>query len=289
MGFECAMIGPETDFRSANETRRAKLNSRHSQRVQIPVHDDLSLSGILEVPGRERLGTILFSHCFTCSKDLKAIVRMSRELASMGWIVLRYDFRGIGGSGGDFSKSNFSTNCEDLVAAARFLEREYDGADFLLGYSFGGATSLACAQEIQSVLGVVALATPSDTHHLASLLEAMDPAIMQDGVGQVTIGGSSFRVERQMLDDFRRHDLPGIVNRLEKPMLALHSVGDETVAYEHALHNCDFANARRHPASLRSLITLPDSGHLLTGEEDCKFVATHIHNWCTTVAMLEAE
>ena len=259
------------------------MTSRQSLRVEIPTQDGLKLAGILELPGAERLGTILLSHCFTCGKDLKALVKISRELSSLGWIVLRYDMRGIGGSQGDFSKSNFTTNCEDLAAAAQYLSNEYDGADFLLGHSFGGAASLASAQTIESVLGVVALAAPSDTHHLASLLEAMNPTIMSEGSGEVTIGGSTFRIERQMLDDFRTHDLPGILSNLEKPMLALHSPTDETVAYEHSLHNCDFANARQRPKSPRSLITLPECGHLLSGENDCKLVGRHIHNWCSSI------
>lgn len=135
------------------------------------------------------------------------------------------------------------------------------------------------------MLGVVALATPSDTHHLASILEAMDPAIMLNGIGQVTIGGTQFPIERQMLEDFRAFDLPAKVSELEKPLLALHSIGDETVAYEHALHNCDFANARRRPKSPRSLITLPECGHLMTKESDCKLVAWHIHSWCSSLSL----
>lgn len=254
--------------------------ARHSQRVVIPTSDGLELTGILEVPDAERLGTILFSHCFTCSKDLKAIVRISRELANLGWIVLRYDFRGLGGSQGEFAKSNFSTNCVDLQAAAEFLEQEYDGADFLMGHSFGGAASLAMTQSIESVIGVIALATPSDTHHLASLLESMDPSIVLEGRGEVTIGGFTYPVERQMLEDFRSFDLPASVAVLRKPMLALHSPTDETVAYEHALWNCDFANARTRPEGPRSLITLPNCNHLLTDEKHCRWVATQINSWC---------
>lgn len=259
------------------------MTTRQSLRVSIPTTDDLTLSGILEIPAGERLGTILFSHCFTCSKDLKATVKISRELASLGWIVLRYDMRGLGGSQGEFGKSNFTTNCQDLQSAARFLTTEYDGADFLLGHSFGGAASLATAQTIESVLGVIALAAPSETHHLANLLETMNPSIASDGFGPVTIGGMVFNIEKQMLEDFRSHDLPAIVANLEKPLLALHSPTDGTVPFENALHNCDFANARKRPTAPRSLITLPGCGHLLTGENDCKLVARHIHNWCSSI------
>lgn len=258
--------------------------ARQSQRVRIPTEDGLSLSGILEIPDRERLGTILFSHCFTCSKDLKSIVRISRELAMRGWIVLRYDFRGLGNSDGTFSKSNFTTNRLDLKAACRFLDSEYDGTNYLLGHSFGGAASLAVADDIESVLGVIALAAPSDTYHLADLLEKMDPAIKTQGCGLVTIGGFQYAIERQMVDDFRSYDLADRVRRLKKPLLTLHSPTDETVVFEHALRNSDFANARTNASTSRSLVSLPGCNHLLTDESHCRLVSWIIHGWCRGIA-----
>jgi putative redox protein len=93
------------------------------------------LAGILELPNEIPLGFILFSHCFTCNKDLKAIVRISRELAERGWGVLRYDFSGLGGSSGDFRQTNFSTNRFDLQRACFrvHLSCFFDGAQLWWG------------------------------------------------------------------------------------------------------------------------------------------------------------
>ncbi len=38
-----------------------------------------------------------------------------------GIAVLHFDFTGLGNSNGDFSNTNFSSNVQDLVAAADFL------------------------------------------------------------------------------------------------------------------------------------------------------------------------
>lgn len=237
----------------------------------------------MEIPGSAPLGAILFSHCFTCNKDLKAIVRISRELAELGWQVLRYDFRGLGNSEGVFAHSNFSTNCNDLRSAYEFLIGVTSLPLLLMGHSFGGAASLAMAQDLQQVRGVIALAAPSDTHHLAALLERMDPKIAVEGTGEVTIGGFRYQIDRQMIDDFRQHDLPSLVRALSKPLLALHSPTDETVAYYHALRNCDWDNATERSQSPRSLVTLPNSNHLLTDEAHCKAIAGIIHAWSRTV------
>lgn len=259
--------------------------ARSTHRVQFAGHDGNLLAGILELPSDPLQGFLLFSHCFTCNKDLKAIVRISRELAERGWGVLRYDFSGLGNSRGEFSATNFTTNRLDLRAAALFLEKEYQPADFLIGHSFGGAASMSMADELP-VRGVIVIAAPSDTHHLAELLESMDPSIMAIGQGSVSIGNRTYSILRQTLDDFRSHDLRGTVQRMTKPLLVFHSPTDETVGFYHALINCGFGSKVPPPASSnRSLISLPNSNHLLTSSDaDCGFVAEIADCWCRRAA-----
>ena len=58
------------------------------------------MAGRLELPPGKPRAFALFAHCFTCSKDLAAAVRISRALSRRGIAVLRYDFTGLGESGG---------------------------------------------------------------------------------------------------------------------------------------------------------------------------------------------
>lgn len=260
---------------------------RKSQRVQFAGHHGLPLSGILEIPQTEPRGWLLFSHCFTCNKDLKGIVRISRGLSDRGWGVLRYDFAGLGNSEGVFQETNFSTNCEDLRRAAEFLTAEFHGPRFLIGHSFGGAASLAMASEIPSVVGVIAVAAPSDTHHLAQLLLSMSPDIESVGVGVVTIGGMQHTISKQMIEDFRSQRLSERVRTLKKPILAIHSPDDETVAFEHALINAGYrgsdGSAPPLPSGMypRTLVALPGSNHLLTSSDrDVPMIVSMIDAWC---------
>lgn len=257
--------------------------SRRSLRVQFPGLSGNQLAGIIELPAHEPDGFFLFSHCFTCSKDLKAIVKLSRGLADYGWGVLRYDFTGLGNSQGDFSKTNFTTNCQDLYAAVQFLGRDFSSPEFLIGHSFGGAASLAMASELPTVRGVVAIGAPSDTRHLAELLLRMDPGIQSTGTGSVVIGGQSFQIDQQMIEDFRSHDLPWRVANLQKPLLALHSPTDETVMYKHALANCGMTEMPISHATLgnRTLVNLPMCNHLFTDKpESIPFALEAIDHWC---------
>jgi len=258
---------------------------RKSHRVEIPGVRG-KLAGILETPSEPIRGWILFSHCFTCNKDLKAIVRISRGLSDRGWGVLRYDFSGLGGSDGVFSETNFSTNCEDLLSAADYLSG-YDRAPaFLMGHSFGGAASLAMADKLPSVFGVIAIAAPSDTHHLAELLLRMDPAIATNGIGSVCIGGQKLEIKKQMIEDFRNHDLRTIVQNLSKSVLVFHSPDDETVGFYHAMRNAGYEPAHgKQPikdSKPGTLVALPSSNHLLTNNEhDIPMIVSIADAWCT--------
>ena len=259
---------------------------RTAQRVHFVGHADNLLAGIVELPAGSPLGFLLFSHCFTCNKDLKAIVRISRALADRGWGVLRYDFSGLGNSHGDFSRTNFTTNREDLRAAVDFLAREFLAPAFLIGHSFGGAASLSMAMELPTVCGAIAVATPSETFHLARLLEKMNPEIVSNGEGSVSIGGRNYLIRRQMLDDFLSFDLKSTVRRIVKPILVFHSPSDETVAFENAMINCGFDLAPQIELRRlnRSLISLHSCNHLLTTrDEDCVLVAELTDGWCRRV------
>src|SRR5687768_16618593 len=102
-----------------------------------------SLSGSLEMPSGAIKSYALFAHCFTCSKNNLAATRIARALADLGIAVLRFDFTGLGNSKGDFSNTNFSSNLQDLLAAANYLEQHYAAPTLLIGHSLGGSAVLA--------------------------------------------------------------------------------------------------------------------------------------------------
>jgi len=258
--------------------------ARSSERVSFVGGSGFELAGIVDVPESPPRATVLFTHCFTCSKDLKAIVRIGRGLAELGFLVLRYDLTGLGGSQGDFSQTNFTSNRADLRAAADFLGQNFAPPSFLIGHSFGGACSLSMAEELASVRGIVSLASPSDTSHLADLLLRMDPKIASEGVGWVSIGGRTYTVAKQMLADFRAFDLPARLRRLQKPALLWHSPEDETVRFEHVLRLYSLLTQRAAddsvPASPASLICLPGADHLLVNNPaDIQYVTELTCAW----------
>lgn len=264
---------------------------RRSERVEFDGGNGYRLAGIIDRPMDESVSdrgesvpVVLFSHCFTCNKDLKAIVRISRQLAAQGAYVLRYDMTGLGGSQGRFTETNFETNLADLFAAARFAAETIGSPTILLGHSLGGAASLAAAaqwpEDRMGLSGVATLAAPSDTRHLAELLVRMDPRVEREGRGEVVIGGRTWETTTQLIENLRDYDLPSLIARIRVPLMLFHSPVDQTVGYDHALRIMGLV-AGKAPASL---ICLPHADHLLaTDTRDISYVADIISAWLTRI------
>src|SRR5690606_34199890 len=80
-------MAPAMAATMAPAARRALSDptTRHSYRVRFPGGRGHSLAAIVDAPGhRDEIAAaqparpvVLFSHCFTCNKDLKAVVRLS--------------------------------------------------------------------------------------------------------------------------------------------------------------------------------------------------------------------
>lgn len=247
-----------------------------SQRVNFVNAAGIQLAGILETPESDLVATAVFSHCFTCTKDLKAIVRISRGLARQGIAVLRFDFTGLGDSGGNFSETNFETNLADIRAAVEWLQQEHAAPRLLLGLSLGGAAMMSIANQIESVRGLVTLAAPSCTKHLAKFLSRQSPAIETEGEGQVTIGGRSYQMQRQLLESLLNRDLTTEIKAIRIPHLMFHSPQDETLGFYHAEEI--FANSGGH----KTFVTLDGANHLMANQaDDVEFVADQIGLWAS--------
>src|SRR2546430_13835253 len=106
--------------------------------IRFPGRHGHELAARLEMPSLPPRAYALFAHCFTCSKDSKAAVFLADALAEHGIAVLRFDFTGLGGSGGDFANTDFTSNVSDLVAAADWLRANHAAPAILVGHSLGG-------------------------------------------------------------------------------------------------------------------------------------------------------
>lgn len=232
------------------------------------------LAARLDVPDdAEPRAYVLFAHCFTGSKDVLAAVRIAKALWARGFAVLRFDFTGLGESQGDFANTTFSSNVDDLVAAADFLRRTRAAPSLLIGHSLGGAAVLAAAAGIAEARAVCTIGAPADPEHVAHHFAQARPEIEADGEAEVEIGGRPFRIRRAFLEDIAGRRLHDSIRTLKKALLVFHSPTDDVVGIENAGR---IYQAARHP---KSFITLDGADHLLTRRPDAYYVAEVIGAW----------
>lgn len=168
--------------------------------VTFPSRSGAILHGTLALPSGVPRAAALFAHCFTCDSRSHAATRISRALAEHGWAVLRFDFTGLGRSGGDFGDTTFRTNIADLVDAAGYVAERFGGPQLLVD-SLGGAAALASAPEIADVEAIVTIGAPADPAHVLNLFSRSEEGGAPGRV-RVDIGGRPFEVSTAMIDEF---------------------------------------------------------------------------------------
>lgn len=244
--------------------------------VRFPNAAGQQLAGRLEMPAHGKpKAYALYAHCFTCGKDIRAAFDISRALAMQGIATLRFDFTGLGESEGDFADTTFSSNVDDLVAAAAFLGRDYAAPRILVGHSLGGTAALAAAHRIESCLAVATVAAPASPEHVARLLGAGRTLLEREGEADIMLAGRKFHFKKAFLDDLGTHNYQDDVRELRKPLLIFHSPVDNTVAVSNA---GEIFAAALHP---KSFIALNNADHLLSDPKDSEYVGLITAAWAT--------
>lgn len=243
--------------------------------VRFPGSLGAELDARLDMPALPPRAFALFAHCFTCSKESKAATYVSLALAEQGIAVLRFDFTGLGGSGGDFADTGFSSNVADLIAATDWLRENHGAPAILIGHSLGGAAVLAAAGRIPEVRAVATIAAPYEPAHVKGLLKSSVEEIAATGEAEVELAGRRFRIRRDFLEDLESQSQRQAIAALRRPLLVMHSPVDDTVAIDNAT---GIFTAAKHP---KSFVSLDTADHLLTRREDARYAAAVLAAWAS--------
>lgn len=243
----------------------------------------LKLAGRLVRPDGPLLATGVFAHCFTGSKDLPQVRRLTEALSAHGIAMLAFDFPGLGDSEGDFAATTFSSNIDDLVAAAGHLETLVAAPSLLVGHSLGGAAVLAAAERIGGLDAVATIGAPADVDHVTHLFAEDLDDIRARGHATADVAGRRFAISASFVEDLRDHRLLDTVGRLDEALLFLHAPLDQTVAVDHARQ---LFEAAHHP---KSFVSLADADHLLTAPADARYAAAVIAAWASRYLPAVAE
>lgn len=238
------------------------------------------LAARLDRPDGPVRAVALFAHCFTCNKDIFAARAVSRQLASRGFAVVRFDFTGLGASDGEFASTDFSSNVGDIVRVAEHVSGIVGAPQLLVGHSLGGAAVLVAASQIPSVKAVATIGAPADAVHVTENFAADISRIEADGEAEVTLAGRRFTIRREFLDDLKGHNVEDAAKALKAALLIMHAPRDQTVGIDNATR---IFVAAKHP---KSFISLDDADHLLSRHEHASYAADVIAAWASRYVTL---
>jgi len=243
-----------------------------------------ALTGSLEFPDfGEPVAYVLMAHCFACTRKTKAGTYIARALVKEGFGVLRFDFSGLGQSAGDFADTNFSTNVDDLVAAADYLRDNFSAPEILVGHSLGGTAAIEAAKRVPECVAVSTIASPADPEHVTHLIQDQMHCIIETGQANVQLAGRELTIKKHFIDDLKAQQVEETLHNLNRAILIFHSPWDEIVSIEHAKLLYQKA---LHP---KSFVSLDNANHMITNRNDAEYVGSVLAAWAAKYLQADDE
>jgi alpha/beta superfamily hydrolase len=142
----------------------------------------LSLEGRIALPpAATRAAVVCHPHPqYGGDMDNGVVIDTVGTLAARGVATLRFNFRGVGESGGSYSGT--LAEVEDARAAAALLRERLPGAPLALGgYSFGAIVALAAGHDHPDVDRLFAIALPATMFDTSAIIPSTKPKLFVIG------------------------------------------------------------------------------------------------------------
>ncbi|MDH7496954.1 MAG: alpha/beta fold hydrolase [Syntrophomonadaceae bacterium] len=194
--------------------------------------------------GEVRCG-LAVAHGFRGGKENSGrIVQLAEAVAPLGCLVLAFDFTGVGGSEGDYSRLTLTRQADDVAAVVDHLAQRCPRV-VTLGRSLGGSSVLLEAARDARVSGVVLWSTP--LHLPQTFARIMPEAYQRMAAGEparIRDENGEFELCPDFVRDLEQHRLSDCVRSLQhRPLLIIHGAEDEVVPVSHAREIAALAGA----------------------------------------------
>jgi len=220
---------------------------------------------------------------------------LARGLVDAGFLVVRYDKRGVGQSGGRTESVTLADYAEDARAIVRWLEKRKDVDKeriALVGHSEGAAVAMIVASREKRVKAIALIAGPGTTgaelileqqrHALDSMnLDASERAAkiaLQEKIQSAVLTGSGWdgvpealrrTADTPWFQSLLSFDPAKVMNDVDQPLLIVQGELDVQVPPHHADKLLALAQARKKKVDAQ-VLKVPGVNHLLvpakTGE-----------------------
>jgi alpha-beta hydrolase superfamily lysophospholipase len=284
-------------------TRSQPIRNPTDTGVIIPA-TGFSLAGTLTMPagvGRLRHpAVVLAGGSGQVERDevisgIPIFAQLAGALAQEGFIVLRYDKRGIGQSGGRAERVTIQDYADDLTTAVKWLEKRQDVDPrriAVAGHSEGGAVAMLAAAREKKIGKLILIAAPGRPgtelilgrqRHQLDVLKTPEPerqekidlqqkiqaaVIAEKGWGAVPPALRA-QADSTWFRSLLLFDPAKVMPKVKQPMLIIHGDLDTQVPPAHADALAQLARSRKKAGPVE-LLHLPGINHLMvpatTGE-----------------------
>lgn len=127
--------------------------------VSIQSRDGLTLEGLVEQPDKVRAAVVICHPHPDMGGTMNAplLTALSERLQSADWAVVRFNFRGVGGSEGRSSPGE--DEVADVLGAVDLARDRVPGVSVaIVGWSYGGAVAIRACAEDPSIVACAAIA-----------------------------------------------------------------------------------------------------------------------------------
>jgi uncharacterized protein len=285
-----------SDVASVAVRRQTTRNATDAD-VSIPANG-FTLAGTLTLPtqaaGRMRQPAVILTPGAraTDRDEILAGVAMFQQiagaLADKGFMVLRYDRRGFGQSGGRVESATLEDSADDLLAAFRWLKkrREVDERQIsVLGHGEGGAVAMIAAARQGDISSLILVAAPGvrgsemileqQAQQLAAInateeeraakieLQKRIHLAVISGVGWESLPANLRKqADTAWFRSLLTFDPAAVIPRVKQPVLILRGALDTEVPARYAERLADLARSRKRKAPV-DVVTIPGVNHLL--------------------------
>lgn len=147
------------------------------------------LEALFEHPNQHPRAVVVFGHPHPQhggNMHNKVVYRASKTFLELGCAVLRFNFRGVGKSNGQWDKGRGERN--DFLSALDFAAITYPDTDmWSAGFSFGAWLALSCGVSDSRVSQVLAIAPPAGRYDLTEVLTSRKPTHFIHGERDETV------------------------------------------------------------------------------------------------------
>ena len=141
------------------------------------------LEVLIDRPKSEPRAAVVFAHPLPIeggTMHTKVVYQSAKALADIGCVVLRFNFRGVGRSGGTWDEGR--GEMDDYRAAVDYMAGVYPGLDlWAAGFSFGSYIAMTSAVDDDRICAMIGIAPPVDRYEFASVKLSTKPKFVVHG------------------------------------------------------------------------------------------------------------